>query len=158
MRRPRPPLFRSISRYTLVSHALFLLMVLSVALVGMEMVIDQSNPNQLPISAHEARNAALSGCAMLLPCILACIWPALGHARLYPDATILGVEQWRLTLGCVIGSSPWWIVIPVIFLTAGDWTTALIGGMVMGFLVSFHVLAIGAACAVTVAMEKKLHA
>lgn len=63
-----------------------------------------------------------------------------------------------LTLGCVIGSSPWWIAIPVIFLTAGDWTTALIGGMEMGFLLSFHVLSIGAACAVTVAMEKKLHA
>ncbi len=122
------------------------------------MVIDQSNPNQLPISTHEARNAALSGWAMLLPCILACIWPALGHARLYPDATVLGVEQWRLTLGCVIGSSPWWIVIPVIFLTAGDWTTALIGGMVMGFLLSFHVLSIGAACALTVPIGKKLHA
>lgn len=154
MRRPRPPLFPSISHYALVYHALFLLMVLSVALVGMEMVIDQSNPNQLSISTHEARNASLSGSAMLL----ACIWPALRHARLYPDATILGVEQWRLTLRCVIGSSPWWIVILVILLTAGDWTTALIGGMVMGFLLFFHVLSTGAACALTVSIEKKLHA
>ena len=52
----------------------------------------------------------------------------------------------------------WGVVILVIFLTAGDWTTALIGGMVLGFLLFFHVLSIGAACALTVSIEKKLHA
>ena len=60
MRRPRPPLLRSISRYTLVSHVLFLLMVLSVPLVGME-IAESLRPLELLPNNRIAHRVVVGG-------------------------------------------------------------------------------------------------
>lgn len=161
MRFPQPPLFPSIWRYALVYHGLFLLLFAGIALVSLsssELTINTLGWMETSFSMHSTRSVSVGGGALALPGILACIWPALHFARRHPDAARSRRGLLRLVPACAIGSSPWWLAIQALLLITVGWLSALIGVIVMSILFFFHVLSIGAACEVTVAMERKLHA
>ena len=158
---PRPPLFPSIWRYALVYHGLFLLLLVGVLLIslsGAEVTTHAVEGSETSFSLHSSRDVSLGGVALVLPGMLACIWPALHDAIGHPDTAGSRAGLLRLTLACAIGSSPWWIAIQALFLITGGWMTALISGIVMSLLFAFHVLLIGLVCAIAVTLERKLHA
>lgn len=131
----RPPLFPSIWRYALVYHGLFMLLLAGVLLISL---------SGAEVTTHTVEGSGTSF--------------SLHYAVRYPDAAGTRAGLLRLMLACAIGSSPWWMTIQALFLIAGGWMAALISGIVMSLLFTFHVLLIGAVCTVAITMERKLHA